>query len=271
MDYIKNIREKKPLIHNITNYVTVNDVANCLLGIGASPVMADAPEEMADMAGIASALNINIGTLNQETVLAMHAAGKAAAALHKPVVLDPVGAGASAFRTETALFLMREIPFTVIKGNISEIKALFSGAMSTSGVDASEEDLLTKENEDDTVEYLRTVAGERTCILVVTGVRDIVTDGKTVYLIDNGCPEMKEVTGTGCMLSALLAAFISANPKTPLEAAASAVMTMGIAGERAQKQMQAGEGNFSYRGRILDAISQMTDEDLRKAGRYDVR
>ncbi len=271
MEYIKNIREKRPLVHSITNYVTVNDLANILLAIGASPIMADAIEEMEDIAQIADALNINIGTLNKETVEAMHLAGKFMAKYKKVIVLDPVGAGASAFRTNTARDLIDNIPFDVIKGNISEIKALFGDSRTTCGVDANEDDLLTEDKEEESINFIKKIAQNRSTILVVTGKRDIITDGKKVYLVDNGCEAMKNITGSGCMLSGLIAAFVSANKSQVLEATLAAVITMGIAGERAFKNMKTGEGNFSYRGYILDVISNINDEVLEREASYELR
>ena len=222
-----NVREKCPLIHNITNYVTVNDCANVLLACGGSPIMSDDKEEVAEITTICSGLNINIGTLNQRTIVSMLIAGKRANELSHPVVLDPVGAGASKLRTETAMQLLEEVKFAVIRGNISEIKTLALGSGTTKGVDADIADRVTEENLDDMVAFAKSFAEKTGAVIAITGAIDIVADDKKAYCIRNGHPMMASVTGTGCQLSAMTAAFVTANPEHPLEATAAAVSAMG--------------------------------------------
>lgn len=259
---LNNLRADGALVHNITNYVTVNDCANILLACGASPIMADAVEEVAEITALCSGLNINIGTLNSRTVEAMILAGKKANALGKPVLLDPVGVGASALRTDTANQLLASIQFRVIRGNISEIKTLAKGFGTTQGVDAGAEDAVTEATMADTVTFLKDFALKTGAVVVVTGARDILTDGTKVYVVDNGHPMMAKVTGTGCMLSAMMTAFISANETAPLTAALAAVTAMGLAGELAYEKIQSlGLGNASYRNLIIDQICLM-DGDL---------
>ena len=267
----ENVRSKNPLIHNITNYVTVNDCANIVIACGASPIMADDKDEAADITSICNGLNINIGTLNSRTIESMLIAGKKANELNHPVVLDPVGAGASKLRTETALRLLDEVKFTVIRGNISEIKALASGSSSTKGVDADVTDKVTEENLDDVVAFAKAFSEKTGAVVAITGVIDIVADSGKAYCIRNGHPMMSSVTGTGCQLSAMTAAFVTANPGYTLEAAAAAVSAMGYAGEIAYGRLSDMDGNATYRNYIIDAIYKMTPEMLEKGAKYEVR
>ncbi|MDD7220662.1 MAG: hydroxyethylthiazole kinase [Clostridia bacterium] len=268
---LENVRASVPLVHNITNYVTVNDVANVLLACGGSPIMSDEPEDVEDITSICGGLNINIGTLNQHSIQGMMRAGKKAAKLGHPILLDPVGAGASALRTDTALKLMEELPLTVIRGNISEIKTLAFGSGTTKGVDADVSDRVTEENLEDAVRFVKNFAEKSSAIIAVTGAIDLVSDGKTCYVIRNGRPEMGKITGTGCQLSGMTMAFVVANPDNKLEAVAAAVCTMGLAGEIGWNNMQPGDGNSTYRNRIIDAIYNMDGETLQKGARYEVR
>ncbi len=268
---IDNVRRTKPLVHNITNYVTVNDVANVLLACGASPIMSDEPEDVEEITSICSALNINIGTLNWNSIRAMSFAGRKANALGHPTVLDPVGVGAAAFRTSTAMQLMAEIRFTAIRGNISEIKTLAAGSGTTQGVDADVADAVTEETLDRGVAFAKEFARKCGAIVAITGAIDLVSDGERCFAIRNGRPEMGLVTGTGCQLSGMLAAFLAANPERPLEAAAAAVCTMGLAGERAWARMQEGDGNATYRNRIIDAVFHMDGATLREGAKFEVR
>ena len=270
-EMFENVRSKSPLIHNITNYVTVNDCANIVIACGASPIMADDKDEAADITSICNGLNINIGTLNSRTIESMLIAGKKANELNHPVVLDPVGAGASKLRTETALRLLDEVKFTVIRGNISEIKALASGSSSTKGVDADVTDKVTDENLDDVVAFAKAFSEKTGAVVAITGVIDIVADSGKAYCIRNGHPMMSSVTGTGCQLSAMTAAFVTANPGYTLEAAAAAVSAMGYAGEIAYGRLSDMDGNATYRNYIIDAIYNMTPEMLEKGSKYEVR
>ena len=268
---LENVRKKCPLIHNITNYVTVNDCANIVIACGASPIMADDKEEVEDITTVCAGLNINIGTLNSRTIESMLIAGKRANELNHPVVLDPVGAGASKLRTETAMKLLEEVKFTVIRGNVSEIKTLASGSGTTKGVDADVADKVTEENLSEVISFVKAFAEKTGAIVAITGAIDIVADSKKAYCIRNGHPMMSSITGTGCQLSAMTAAFVTANPDHPLEAAAAAVSSMGYAGELAHKRLNEMDGNSTYRNYIIDAIYNMTPEMLEKGAKYEVR
>lgn len=270
-EYMKNVKDKMPLVHNITNYVTVNDVANILLACGASPIMSDEAEDVEDITSICGGLNINIGTLHKTSIEGMFRAGRKANELGHPVLLDPVGAGASALRTDTALGLMRELDLSVIRGNISEIKTLAAGSGTTKGVDANAADAVTEDGLDAAVQFVKGFARETGTIIAVTGAVDLVSDGERCYVIRNGRPEMGKITGTGCQLSGMMAAYVTANPEHPLDAAAAAVCVMGLAGEIGWSRMQEGDGNSTYRNRIIDAVYNMTGEELEKGARYEVR
>ena len=266
-----NVRKSVPLVHNITNYVTVNDVANIILACGASPIMSDEPDDVADITSICSSLNINIGTLHKSSIEAMYLAGKRANELGHPILLDPVGAGASALRTNTAVGLMKQLQLTVIRGNISEIKTLANGNGTTKGVDADVADAVTEENLDEAVAFAKAFSEKSGSIVAITGAIDLVSDGRKCYVIRNGRPEMGRITGTGCQLSGLMTAYLVANPEQKLEAAAAAVCTMGLAGEIGWSYMQKGDGNSTYRNRIIDAIYNMTKEQLDEGAKYEVR
>lgn len=268
---LRQVREKAPLVHNITNYVTVNDVANVILASGASPIMADDEMEVEEITSICQALNINIGTLNHRTIQSMILAGKKANELNHPVVLDPVGVGASRLRTSTALNLIKEVRFTVIRGNISEIKTLALGSGVTQGVDANLVDTVTKDNLVASIEFAKEFAKKYQCMVAITGAIDLVSDGTKCYVIYNGKPQMSRITGTGCQLSGLLAGFLAANRENFLEATVAAVCMMGVAGEIAWKNMGDSDGNSTYRNRIIDAIYKMTEEELESGANYEVR
>ena len=269
--YLEQVRRNTPLVHNITNYVTVNDVANVLLACGGSPIMSDDIQDVEDITSICGGLNINIGTLNHNTIPSMFAAGKKANALGHPVLLDPVGAGASALRTQTALKLMDEVKFTVIRGNISEIKTLAAGSGQTRGVDANVDDAVTEDNLDASVAFAKAMAAKTGAVIAITGAIDLVADGERCYVIRNGRPEMGRITGTGCQLSGLATAYVVANPGKELEAVAAAVASMGLAGEIGWANMAPTDGNSTYRSRIIDAIYNMDGETLDRGARYEVR
>lgn len=266
-----NVRARSPLVHNITNYVTVNDCANMVLACGASPIMADDAAEVEDITSLCAGLNLNIGTLNSRTIPSMLLAGHTAHRLGRPVVLDPVGAGASHLRTETALRLLREVKPTVIRGNISEMRTLAVGSGTTKGVDADAADAVTEANLDAMVEFTRRFAEKTGAVIAITGAIDLVSDAKTTYIIRNGRAEMSKITGTGCQLSGVATAYAVANPQSKTVAVAAAVCLMGLAGEIGFAHLQPGEGNSSYRNRIIDAIYNMDAATLEKGARYEVR
>ncbi|MDR2915888.1 MAG: hydroxyethylthiazole kinase [Tannerella sp.] len=247
------VREKSPLIHNITNYVVMNNTANALLAIGASPVMAHSVDEVAEMTGIASALVINIGTLDAAWVDAMLIAGKKALEKQIPVIFDPVGAGATAYRTMVSWKIIEECKPSIIRGNASEIIALCNSGVQTKGVDATE-------NSDSAIEPAKILARRTNAVVVVSGETDYITDGMNVERVENGSTLMPRVTGMGCTATALVAAFAAINP-CMLSAATHAMAIMGIAGEVAASKSK---GNGSLQVNFLDELCVMDGETIRK-------
>lgn len=265
---LDGVRKKMPLIHCITNYVTVNDCANILLACGGSPIMADDACEVAEITALCAGLDINIGTLNERTIPSMLLAGKQANRSGRPVLLDPVGAGASQLRTDTARKLLEEVDFAVVRGNISEIKTLAQGVGATQGVDAAESDAVGEDTMADAVVMARDFSRRIGAVVVITGAIDLVSDAATTYLIRNGHPMMARITGSGCMLSAMMTAFLAANPDRFLEAAAAAVCAMGLCGELAvERTLSLGEGNASLRTHLIDAVYNLDGETLEKGAK----
>jgi hydroxyethylthiazole kinase len=249
---LDTIRERKPLVHQITNYVVMNETANATLAVGALPVMAHAREEVEEMVGLASALVLNIGTLSPPWVEAMLLAGKAANARGIPVVLDPVGAGATRCRTETARRILQEVRVTVLRGNPGEVATLVGVAAEVRGVESVGAG-------GDPAELAR-AAGERLGLVAsVTGPVDHVSDGETVHRIANGHPLLAAITGTGCMSSAITGCFLAAKPDAPLEAAAEALVAFGVAGEDAARDAK-GPGTFHVN--LYDAVAALDPETL---------
>lgn len=269
-EILENVRKNAPLVHNITNYVTVNDVANVLLASGGSPIMSDEPDDVEDITSICGGLNINIGTLNKRTIEGMFLAGKKANELGHVVLLDPVGAGASSLRTNTALELIDKVNFDIIRGNISEVKTLVLGSGTTKGVDADAADAVTEDNLNEMTAFMKTIAEKFNSVVAVTGAIDLVADKDSCYVIRNGKSQMGRITGTGCQLSGLATAFAVANKDCILDAVAAAVITMGAAGEIAFENMQPSDGNSTYRNRIIDAIYNMDGETLEKYAKYEI-
>lgn len=267
-EMLANVRAKHPLVHNITNYVTVHDVANIILACGGSPIMSDEPEDVVDITAICDALNINIGTLNKNSIDAMFAAGEKAASLGHALLLDPVGAGASKLRTTTALELLASFKFTAIRGNISEISTLASGTGTTRGVDADAADAVTDGNIESKAALAKAFAAKTGAVIAITGAIDLVADATRCCAIRNGTARMGGITGTGCQLSGMSAAFLAANKETPFEAMAAAICAMGLAGEIAEKALLPGEGSATFGNRIIDAISLMTPETLDAGAKY---
>ncbi len=257
---LDEVRNKKPLVHNITNYVTVNDCANILLALGASPIMADDIKEAADITKISSALVINIGTLNERTIESMIASGKKANELNIPVVFDPVGAGASEFRNATTKRIIDEVKISILRGNMSEIKFIAGLQATTKGVDASEAD--TKGGSDEGINVAKNLANRLNCTVAITGAIDIISDGERVVILENGTKMLSNVTGTGCMTSALVGAYCGAGSDY-LIAAVSGIISMGIAGEIAfEKAGNIGTGSFHIA--IIDEISNLNTEIIKK-------
>ncbi len=263
---LDNVRRSTPLIHNITNYVTVNDCANILLAIGASPIMADEPDEAAEITSLCGGLCINIGTLNRRAIDAMFISANIANDRGIPVLLDPVGAGASALRTNTSLSLLDKARFSVIRGNISEISALATGSGAARGVDVNMHDVRSLDN---TIALAKSFSKKTGAVIIITGAVDVVADAETAYSIYNGDPMMSSVTGTGCMLSAMTTGYIAANPDNLLCASAAAVCAMGICGENARQALAENEGNASYAKRIIDAAYDLRGADIAAWGKYE--
>jgi hydroxyethylthiazole kinase len=238
------IRERKPLVHNITNYVVMNETANATLALGALPVMAHAREEVEEMARLASALVLNIGTLSGPWVESMLLAGSAATAKHIPIVLDPVGAGATEFRTTTAHRILGLVGVTVLRGNPGEVATLVGAHAEVRGVESITAGL-------EPAELARTAARSLGVIASVTGPVDHVSDGARVLTVANGHELLAAVTGTGCMSSALTGCFLAAKPEQPLEAAAEALAALGVAAEDAAA---GAEGPGSFHTRLYDAL-----------------
>ncbi len=268
---MQNVKDKAPLVHNITNYVTVNDCANILLACGAAPIMADDIEEVVEITSLCNGLNINIGTLNSRTIAAMLAAAKQANALANPILLDPVGAGASQLRTNTAIELIKTVPFTVIRGNISEIKTLALGTSTTQGVDAAASDKIDFDHFDDSIAFIKALAKQTGAVIVVTGEIDLIVSDSQVACVYNGHAMMRRVTGTGCQLSALITAYLAANRQKPFEAAVTAVVAYGLAGELAAERMTAQDGNIAYRNYLIDAVYNLTPAILEQGAKYEYR
>jgi hydroxyethylthiazole kinase len=245
------IREKKPLIHNITNYVVMNYTANALLAMGASPVMAHAVNEVEEMVSFAGALVLNIGTLTDDWIASMIKAGKKASKSNTPVILDPVGSGATSLRTNAAKRILRETHVSVIRGNASEILSLRQDDSKTKGVDSIHSVEAAEES-------AKILAGELDAVLAVTGPTDLITDGRQMIRVSNGHPLMGYVTGTGCTATVTIGAFLSVD-EDPVSAAATALAFFGLAGEVAAKNAFA-PGSFMIA--MLDALYTITPEQL---------
>lgn len=237
------IRANAPLVHNITNYVVMNNTANALLSIGASPVMAHAPEEVTDMVAIASALVINIGTLSKHWIDAMMLAMTAAAQKQIPIIFDPVGAGATPYRTQMCQALLNTARPTVIRGNASEIMALLNADIKTKGVDSTQSSTSAQD-------AAMALARLHKCVVVVSGDIDVITDGTSTNLVKNGHPMMPKVTGLGCTATAMVGAFAAIQPNA-LQAATHAMAVMGICGELA---VAKSAGPASLQLNIIDAF-----------------
>jgi len=256
---LQKVREVNPLVHNITNVVVTNFTANGLLALGASPVMAYAAEEVADMAKIASALVLNIGTLNPQNVESMIIAGKSANQHNVPVVFDPVGAGATLYRTETAQKIMKEVNVSIIRGNAAEIANVAGENWEIKGVDAG----AVKGN---IVELAKAAAEKLNTVVVITGKEDIVTDGKTTYVVANGHPIMTKVTGTGCLLTSVIGAFAGVE-KDLLAASVAALTYYGVAAEKAAEQT-ADQGPGSFQIEFLNQLSKVSYEELTQSSSF---
>jgi hydroxyethylthiazole kinase len=251
-DSLHRLREAKPLIHQITNYVVMNETANATLALGALPVMAHAREEVEEMAAIAGALVLNIGTLSPHWVDAMIAAGKVANEREIPVVLDPVGVGATRYRTETAQRILDEVRVTVLRGNAGEVATLV-------GVEAEVRGVESIDAGGDAAELAARAGQSLGLVAAVTGPVDHVSDGGRTIAIENGDPMLATITGTGCISSALTGCFLAVNADRPLEAAAEALVALGVAGEDAARDAK-GPGSFHVG--LYDALAALDPATL---------
>jgi hydroxyethylthiazole kinase len=252
------VRAEAPVVHNITNYVVMNTTANALLAVGASPVMAHAPQEVEEMVGIAGALVLNIGTLSDEWVEAMILAGGAARRRGIPIVLDPVGAGATSYRTSTARRLLSEISPTIVRGNASEIRALCSDVTATRGVDSVH-------GTEESLHAALALSEAQGCVVSMSGAMDIIVSGSSVARVRNGVPMMARVTGMGCTASALTGAFAAVS-SPPFLAAMQAMAVLGVAGELAAERA-TGPGSFQVQ--LLDALSALSPDELERLARVE--
>lgn len=262
------VRKDSVMVHCITNYVTINDVANIILAMDASPIMADDPIEVCEIMGISDCLVINMGTLKQNIVRSMLLAGKKANESGHPIVFDPVGVGASKFRKDTAIKLLNEVHFSVIRGNISEIKTLYEWSENSYGVDAKKDDIITEDNQKKVIRMAKELAVKTKAVIVITGETDLVTDGETVYFIKNGVPEMARITGCGCMLDGVIAGFIGANQGNILEATVTAVSAMGICGEYARENAK---GTGTLKVHLIDAMSNIDETWMERSNQIESR
>ena len=246
-DSLERLRAARPLIHQITNYVVMNETANATLALGALPVMAHAREEVAEMATFAGALVLNIGTLSPRWVDAMLVAGRVANERGIPVVLDPVGAGATSYRTDTAKRILNDVRVTVLRGNAGEVATLV-------GVEAEMRGVESIDAASDSAELARLAGRSLGVVASVTGPIDHVSDGDRVIAVENGHPLMASITGTGCMSSALTACFLAVNRERPLEGAAEALVAFGVAGEDAA---HGAKGPGSFHVALYDALANL--------------
>ena len=266
---LQAVREKAPLVQCITNMVTVNDCANVLLAAGASATMAHHPLEVAEAVAGVQALVLNLGAVGDRE--AMYIAGREANRLGVPVVFDPVAAGFTGLRRETARKLLEEIRFAVIRGNASEILALAEDREGGSGVDVAAADTVTESGLPRAAELAQTLSRRTGAVVVLSGAVDVVADERQALFLRNGSPTMARITGSGCMLSALTGAFCGACPDKPFEAAATAAASIALAGERAEElRLQKGTGNATFRIDLIDSVFNLTVERLIQGVRYEI-
>lgn len=261
VELLIKIREDNPLVHNITNYVVANDVANVLLAVGASPMMANEKEEMSEIAQFSNALVLNIGTLNHSVLESMIIAGKAANKQGVPVILDPVGVGATSFRKRAVQKLFEEIDFTAVRGNAGEIAILADVDWEAKGVDAGK-------GSAPLLETVRKVAKAKDCIVAISGKEDMISDGIKIYICKNGHKRMSGITGTGCMLSGIVGAFAAVEKECMLDAVIAAHIVFGLAGEQAAKREDV-QGPGTFRTALIDELEKISPEDVKKNAKLE--
>ncbi|MFE8700216.1 hydroxyethylthiazole kinase [Cytobacillus sp. FJAT-54145] len=248
----KLIKDNNPLVHHITNQVTINDCANVTLAIGASPVMADYTREVEEIVSKADALLLNLGTFNEERYQSMKVAGKKANQLGIPIVFDPVGVGASSFRKNKALELLKEIDICIIRGNYAEVSSLVGLGGKAKGVDS----VNLEESSNDVIKIAKLVATAFDSIVVISGEIDVVTNGQRACIVENGDEWLSKISGTGCASGSLIASF-SAVTNDYYLAAVAGISTMGVCGERAKKALEKADGLGTYRVKLMDQLSSM--------------
>lgn len=263
---LTNIKEKVPLTHCITNAVTINDCANAVLAIGGSPVMVEDADEVEEFVQIADCLVINIGKVSKDQIEAMRVAAKYATKTNTPIVIDPVGIGVSKLRNDLILDLLKE-DITAIRGNLTEIKTianlleLTQNSNTAKGVDANEDDLVSEDNIYLNVELIKKLAAKTNSIIIASGAIDIISDGETVVAVENGDEMMAKITGSGCMLSSVVATSIAGS--NSLDGSVFATIAMGIAGEKARiKVEEENLGTGSFRTFLIDYLSKTSEDQL---------
>ena len=266
---LRQVRNSTPLVQCITNFVTVNDCANIILAAGGSASMSQDIREVEESVCRAKALVCNMGAI--DFVDSMILAGKKANELGIPVVLDPIAAGGTTLRRNVSRTLLEQVHFAAIRGNASEIRALAGQSSVGSGVDVSAEDAVTDQNLSAVIEMAKELACRIGSVIAISGPIDIVTDGEQTALIRNGCATMARITGSGCMLTSLIGAFCGGYPEDYFSATCSAIAAMGICGEAAEaRRLKHGTGNATFRTDLIDAVFNLTEEQLMEGIRYEV-
>ena len=272
---LENVRKNNPLTHCITNSVTINDCANAVLAIGGSPIMAEDEEEMEEVVEIADVLVINIGKLSKEQIKAMNVSAAHATKTNTPIVLDPVGAGISQLRNNTIKYLVENNNITAIRGNISEIKAIANivGLLNTEsaakGVDVSEDDIISRDNLEINGNLVKELAKKLDTIIIASGPLDIISNGETIVVLDNGDEMMPLITGSGCMLTSIVGSCVAVND--PFEGSILASIAMSLAGEKARKQVDENDlGTGSFRTFIIDYLYKTNVESLINESKIEI-
>lgn len=272
---LENVRENNPLTHCITNSVTINDCANAVLAIGGSPIMAEDEEEMEEVVEIADVLVINIGKLSKEQIKAMNVSAAHATKTNTPIVLDPVGAGISQLRNNTIKYLVENNNITAIRGNISEIKAIANiiGLLNTEsaakGVDVSEDDIISRDNLEINGNLVKELAKKLDTVVIASGPLDIISNGETTIVLDNGDEMMPLITGSGCMLTSIVGSCVAVND--PFEGSILASITMSLAGEKAREQVDENNlGTGSFRTFLIDYLYKTNVESLINESKIEI-
>lgn len=272
---LENVRKNNPLTHCITNSVTINDCANAVLAIGGSPIMAEDEEEMKEVVEIADVLVINIGKLSKEQIKAMNVSAAHATKTNTPIVLDPVGAGISQLRNNTIKYLVENNNITAIRGNISEIKAIANiiGLLNTEsaakGVDVSEDDIISRDNLEINGNLVKELAKKLDTVIIASGPLDIISNGETTVVLDNGDEMMPLITGSGCMLTSIVGSCVAVND--PFEGSILASIAMSLAGEKARKQVDENDlGTGSFRTFLIDCLYKTNVESLINESKIEI-